>query len=350
MVNDFFMQDETATVLTFDFGERTENTVELDMSNIACGTVYFDTFARYPTLSATAPNQARLLTFGAGRHYVTLINNTALAGVNYSSFITVGKEYLIGVKISTLVNDIGANAFSGCTALKKADIPFSATGAQRRIGNVAFQDCPLEEVKIPEGFTEVGYECFNEVTAKEIELPTTLSGFAGFSFSSANIEKIICKNTNPVWTTPEEEPFTNALLIVPHDSVETYKSIFGYDKVEAYAYQTDIPNVKWKLLGETEITQAMIDEAGADGRAVDAVEGLGEDASAGGFADAARPGEEVSVPDAVRFDRVRKGPRDRFLADEFAERLRTITSSDDLVSGRRDGRRGFWGFFRFCGD
>lgn len=259
--NDFFMQDETATVLTFEFGAE-GGSVTLDLAKTKYSSVYFDQYARIPK----AGNTTVSFSFASGRHYVTLINNTALAGVNYSSFITVGKKNLIAVKISTLVNDIGVNAFSGCTALRKLEIPLSASGEQRRICDGAFYDCHLEEVKIPEGFTEVGYDCFDSVTAEEIELPTTLNAFAGFAFNSSHIKKIICKATNPVWTTPEEEsPFTSALLIVPHDSVETYKSVFGYDKVEAYAYQTDIPNAKWKLLGETEITQEMVDQAGETG-------------------------------------------------------------------------------------
>lgn len=232
MVNDFFMQDETATVLTFEFGEE-GGSVTLDLANTQYSSVYFDQYARIPTAGSTTVR----FTFAKGRHYVTLINNTALSGVNNSSFITVGKENLIAVKISTLVNDIGKGAFEGCTALKKADIPFSATRENGVIEDYAFSDCPLGAVEIPEGFIEVGNECFTAVKAQEIELPTSLNAFAGFAFNSLYIEKIICKNTNPVWTTPEEEsPFTNALLIVPHDSVETYKSVFGYDKVEAYAY------------------------------------------------------------------------------------------------------------------
>jgi hypothetical protein len=228
MVNDFFMQDETATVLTFEFGEE-GGSVTLDLANTQYSSVYFDQYARIPTAGSTTVK----CPFSSGRHYVTLINNTALEGVNNSSFITVGKENLIAVKISTLVNDIGADAFSGCTALKKADIPFSATRENGVIEDSAFYNCPLEELKIPEGFAEVGNECFGSVMAKEIELPTSLTTFGSATFISSYIEKIICKATNPVG---DDDTFTNALLIVPHDSVETYKSVFGYDKVEAYAY------------------------------------------------------------------------------------------------------------------
>lgn len=233
--NDFFMQDETATVLTFEFGAE-GGLVTLDLAKTKYSSVYFDQYARIPE----AGNTTVSFSFASGRHYVTLINNTALSGVNHSSFITVGKENLIAVKISTLVNDIGADVFGGCTALRKADIPFSANGAQRRIGSGAFYRCPLEELKIPEGFTEVGNECFGSVMAKEIELPTSLNVFGSATFTSSYIEKIICKATNPIG---DDDVFTNALLIVPHDSVETYKSVFGYDKVEAYAYLQDVENL-----------------------------------------------------------------------------------------------------------
>lgn len=232
MVNDFFMQDETATVLTFEFGEE-GGSVTLDLANTQYSSVYFDQYARIPTAGSTTVR----FPFASGRHYVALINNTALSrDINGQSFITTGKEYLIAAKISTLANDIGKGAFEGCTALKKADIPFSATRENGIIEDYAFSGCPLGAVEIPEGFIEVGASNFDAVTAKEIELPVSMQGIADFSFSSVNIEKIIFNSEVDHIQPNITSPFTNALLIVPHDSVETYKSVFGYDKVEAYAY------------------------------------------------------------------------------------------------------------------
>ena len=52
-----------------------------------------------------------------------------------------------------------------------------------------------------------------------------------------------------------------------------------------------------------------------------------------GFADAAGPGEEVGVGDALALDGVLEDLGDRFLADEIAELLRTIAAGQDGVLG-----------------
>ncbi len=66
-----------------------------------------------------------------------------------------------------------------------------------------------------------------------------------------------------------------------------------------------------------------------------AVEGLGQDARGGGLADAARPGEQVGMGDAVAFQGVDQGLGHRFLADEVGELLRPIAAGQDGVFRRR---------------
>ena len=72
--------------------------------------------------------------------------------------------------------------------------------------------------------------------------------------------------------------------------------------------------------------------AGRDGRAVHAVERLGQDARGRGFADAARPDEKIGVREAVLLDRVLQRLRDVLLPDEIVERLRPIFPRENLVA------------------
>src|SRR5262249_43675562 len=76
--------------------------------------------------------------------------------------------------------------------------------------------------------------------------------------------------------------------------------------------------------------------AGLCGRAVFAVEGLGEDPGGRGLANATGAGEEVSVGDAIALQRVLQRAGDVFLPDQFGKVLWAITASKDGVAlGRR---------------
>ena len=97
------------------------------------------------------------------------------------------------------------------------------------------------------------------------------------------------------------------------------------------------------ILAGGDAATGVADAAGFRCRAVDAVEGLGEDAGGRGLADAARAGEEVGVGDAVAFQGVREGLGGGFLADEVGEGLRTVASGEDGVAGRGRGDRSFRG-------
>ena len=72
----------------------------------------------------------------------------------------------------------------------------------------------------------------------------------------------------------------------------------------------------------------------AVGFAVGAVDGFGEDAGGGSFADAAGAGEEEGVGDAVGLDGVFEGLGDGFLADEFIAGLGAVAACEDCVGGR----------------
>ena len=73
------------------------------------------------------------------------------------------------------------------------------------------------------------------------------------------------------------------------------------------------------------------DAAGFGCRAVNAIEGFGEDAGGGGFADTARAGKDVGVSDTIILDGVLERFCDVSLSDEVRESLRTPLAGDDLV-------------------
>ncbi len=72
--------------------------------------------------------------------------------------------------------------------------------------------------------------------------------------------------------------------------------------------------------------------AGRNGRAMNAVERLGQNARGRGFADPARPDKKIGVGEPILFDRVLERLGDVRLADEIVERLRPIFARENLVT------------------
>ena len=81
-----------------------------------------------------------------------------------------------------------------------------------------------------------------------------------------------------------------------------------------------------------DLLAVVADAAGRGGRALHAVERLGEDARGRGLADAARPDEEIGVGEAVLLDRVLQRLRDVVLPDQIVKRLRPIFARENLVA------------------
>jgi hypothetical protein len=76
------------------------------------------------------------------------------------------------------------------------------------------------------------------------------------------------------------------------------------------------------------------DATGRGRRAVHAIQGLGEDAGGGRFADAAGAGEQIGVTDAIGLNGVAQRLRHLALADKLREVLRPIAASNhDILAG-----------------
>jgi hypothetical protein len=63
-----------------------------------------------------------------------------------------------------------------------------------------------------------------------------------------------------------------------------------------------------------------------------AIQGLGENAGDGGFADAAMAGKDVAVRDAVLGEGVEQGARDVILAGDVGKFLWPILTSQNLIT------------------
>ena len=96
------------------------------------------------------------------------------------------------------------------------------------------------------------------------------------------------------------------------------------------ARAVDLEHVETVAAGDLLAAVALV--AGRDGRAVNAVERLGQNARDRGFPDPARPDKKVGVGEPILFDRVLERARDMGLPDQIVECLRPIFSSKDLVA------------------
>ncbi|MBB2181803.1 leucine-rich repeat domain-containing protein [Lachnospiraceae bacterium MD1] len=78
-------------------------------------------------------------------------------------------QRITSLKITPGLRDIGANAFSGCVNLKKAELD----GGITKIGKDAFWQCgKLEGIRLPSGLTYLGAGAFSQcVSITEIDLP-----------------------------------------------------------------------------------------------------------------------------------------------------------------------------------
>ena len=72
------------------------------------------------------------------------------------------------ISIPVTVTEIDNGAFNNCTSLNKADLPPALT----YVGHNTFGKCPLEEVYIPEGVTEIGDYSLN--AAHELHIPPSV--------------------------------------------------------------------------------------------------------------------------------------------------------------------------------
>ena len=100
----------------------------------------------------------------------------------------ITRVYLLNGLIS-----IGNEAFSGCSALTKIEIPESVT----RIGKYAFRDCyDLEELTLNEGLLSIGERAFEDCVAlTEVFIPESVTVIEASAF--AGCDNLVIKTTIP---------------------------------------------------------------------------------------------------------------------------------------------------------
>lgn len=100
----------------------------------------------------------------------------------------ITRVYLLNGLIS-----IGNEAFSGCSALTKIEIPETVT----RIGKYAFRDCyDLEELTLNEGLLSIGERAFEDcVVLTEVFIPESVTVIEASAF--AGCDNLVIKTTIP---------------------------------------------------------------------------------------------------------------------------------------------------------
>ena len=101
-----------------------------------------------------------------------------------------------------------------------------------------------------------------------------------------------------------------------------------FDAVVARA--VDLEDVEAVAAGD--FLAAVADAAGRDGRPVNAVERLGQNARGRGLPDPARADKKIGVREAILLDGILQRARDVLLPDEIVERLRPIFPRENLVA------------------
>ena len=132
---------------------------------------------------------------------------------------------LTGITIPDKVTSIGERAFISCSSLTGITIPNSVTS----IGASAFERCTsLLEIAIPNKVTSIGEGAFFGCTSLTgITIPDSVTSIGNYAFEFCNsLSSIILLPETPptLGTYAFNDIATNAVIYVPSESVDGYKS------------------------------------------------------------------------------------------------------------------------------
>ena len=125
---------------------------------------------------------------------------------------------------SSLIS-IGEWAFARCSKLTAVEIP----GAVTTIETSAFAECPaLRSVTLSDQLSTLGDWALSHCTSlTEIVLPASLASIGRHAFTETPLTKITVMRSEPATTTEkfvDQSVYTTALLYVPEDAVDKYKT------------------------------------------------------------------------------------------------------------------------------
>ncbi len=187
--NEFFIWDGKTIIGLTELGKEQENLVipeectGFDILNFSLGEAKSISFEGNEDVKLN-----RCFTSDTKLETVTLPDN--LIEIEDMEFMSCTS--LKEITIPEGVEKFGESAFSGCTSLK--EVSFQTSGLSK-IGDYAFQICPIETVIIPEGVEEIGeYSFYQCDQLRTITLPSSLKKIGSMGFGSENIEEVHFSN------------------------------------------------------------------------------------------------------------------------------------------------------------
>ena len=157
-----------------------------------------------------------------------------------------GLKPLTKATLNEGLDSIGDQTFANCTKLTEIALPSTVKG----IGSAFFGCEALNKVALNEGLETIGNNTFYNCKAlTEITIPSTVKNIASMPFSGCkNIVTIKSLSTTPpvckvidipsmdLYSTPFDDFYQNATLMVPADAINAYKAADGwkiFTKIEA---------------------------------------------------------------------------------------------------------------------
>lgn len=201
-----------SSIISVSVGER------VSLGDYAFRTCYFLQFI-------TIPNT--VTSFGISNFYSceslrSLTIPSGVTSIGNGAFNTC--TGLRSVSIPNSLTSIGIQLFSACYSLRSITIPNSITS----INNYFVSSChSLRSITIPYSVTSIGNQAFNGTSLRSITIPNSVTNIGTYVFSAcSSLLEIIIANTTPptIGTNAFGQSTDNAIIYVPDESVDTYKS------------------------------------------------------------------------------------------------------------------------------